>query len=105
MRLKGLTLDMLQYHHVPRLLRRHHLFQVWFNLDHLDYFHDIIYLKGDSTSTTSTTSTTTREASLTNTGQEGLGLHWRTSTSSLSGARERVWRYCSKHQWQALQLH
>jgi hypothetical protein len=28
MRLKGLTLDMLQYHHVPRLLRRHHLFQV-----------------------------------------------------------------------------
>jgi hypothetical protein len=46
---------------------------VRFNLDHLDYFHDIIYLKGDSTSTTSTTSTTTREASLTNTSQEGLG--------------------------------
>jgi hypothetical protein len=96
-RLKGLTLDMLRCHHVPRLLRRHHLFQVWFNLDHLDYFHDIIYFKGDSTATTSTTSTTTREASLTNTGQEGLGLHWRTSTSSLSSARERVWRYCSKH--------
>jgi hypothetical protein len=75
MRLKGLTLDMLQYHHVPRLLRRHHLFQAWFNLDHLDYLHDIIYFEGDSTSTTSTTSTTTREASLTNTGQEGLGLH------------------------------
>jgi hypothetical protein len=45
---------------------------------YLDYFHDIIYFKGDSTSTTSTTSTTTREASLTNTAQEGLGLHWRT---------------------------
>jgi hypothetical protein len=23
----------------------------------------------------------------------------------LSGARKRVWRYCSKHRWRACQLH
>jgi hypothetical protein len=34
-----------------------------------------------------------------------IELHWRTSTSSLSGARERVWSYCGKHRWRALQQH
>jgi hypothetical protein len=67
----------LRYHHVPHhqlrqhlhvsrhQLRRHYLLQLWFNLNHLDYFDDIIYFRCDSNSTTSTTSNTTRVRSQT----------------------------------------
>jgi hypothetical protein len=56
----------------PRLLPRHHLLKGRLHLDHLDYFD--YYTRSFS-----------HEHQ-----PRGAGLHWKTSTSSLSGARERV---------------